>query len=86
MRDFVVLGQFETGLSAMGGTIGLGTNPTNPWCQRPRRPPPKLSERVGMDPEFYDKAVQTGNVTCNEAYEQYPYRAERGAHEIHFKT
>jgi hypothetical protein len=21
------------------GISGLGTNPTNPWCQRPRRPP-----------------------------------------------
>ena len=21
------------------GISGLGSNPTNPWCQRPRRPP-----------------------------------------------
>ena len=24
------------------GISGLGSNPTNPWCQRPRRPPLQL--------------------------------------------
>jgi hypothetical protein len=29
----------KTWVARSVGTGGLGTNPTNPWCQRPRRPP-----------------------------------------------
>src|SRR5437588_10042755 len=29
----------ETGVARYVGISGLGTNPTNPWCQRPCRPP-----------------------------------------------
>jgi hypothetical protein len=28
------------------GISGLGTNPTNPWCQRPCRPPLQFSGLV----------------------------------------
>jgi hypothetical protein len=34
--------QPEPGLACDVGISGLGSNPTNPWCQRPRRSPPNL--------------------------------------------
>jgi hypothetical protein len=49
------------------GISGLGTNPTNPWCQRPRRPPLqyktclavlRYGERAAGDDEYSHRSVR----------------------------
>ena len=40
------------------GISGLGTNPTNPWCQHPRRPPPKYKTQ----PQDWGPAIPGGSV------------------------
>jgi hypothetical protein len=39
MRQGGIFGETRTWVSRYVGDSGLGTNPTNPWCQHPRRPP-----------------------------------------------
>ncbi len=49
--NFLLFGQPKPGLLGDVGISGLGTNPTNPWCQRPRRPPPDLAARANAGKE-----------------------------------
>jgi hypothetical protein len=42
----------KTGAARDVGISGLGTNPTNPWCQRPRRPPPDCLVRARASNEI----------------------------------